>query len=261
MAVRAWQAGFTLIEMLVVIAIIAVLAGILFPVVSRALESGRRTTCSSNLRQLGVAARAYSMDYNQFLVNWCVSTPTPDWAPDPKDEADPAVITWDVSLSTYLRGGKAILRCPSNRNNLAGRESRGYAITQYTQKASGRGSGGAVAYWGIWEGSIPDPTETVLLFEKGNYEPGSWADALGQNLHESSNGPLRAEYTPNPQHEQTYSGSVISTRPFHYDGKNLLFVDGHVKYYTLTSGPFARVGASTPVKGMVETEADLPPAG
>ena len=48
--------GFTLIEMLVVIAIILGLAAILYPALSKALESGRNARCSSNLRQLQLAA-------------------------------------------------------------------------------------------------------------------------------------------------------------------------------------------------------------
>ena len=55
--------GFTLIELLVVIAIIAVLAGLIFPVFASVKESGRRTKCISNLRQLGLALEMYCQDY------------------------------------------------------------------------------------------------------------------------------------------------------------------------------------------------------
>ena len=59
--------GFTLIELLVVIAIIAILAAILFPVFASARESARRTTCVSNLRQLGMAAHMYAGDYDELF--------------------------------------------------------------------------------------------------------------------------------------------------------------------------------------------------
>lgn len=52
--------AFTLIEMLLVIAIIVVLAGLLYPVFSKVRESGRSTQCVSNLRQLQVAAMTYA---------------------------------------------------------------------------------------------------------------------------------------------------------------------------------------------------------
>ena len=56
--------GFTLIEVLVVMAIIAILAAILFPVFARAREKARQTTCSSNLRQLGMAVEMYTADWD-----------------------------------------------------------------------------------------------------------------------------------------------------------------------------------------------------
>jgi prepilin-type N-terminal cleavage/methylation domain-containing protein/prepilin-type processing-associated H-X9-DG protein len=59
--------GFTLIELLVVIAIIAILAAILFPVFARARESAKRTSCLSNLKQLGIATMCYAQDYDEVL--------------------------------------------------------------------------------------------------------------------------------------------------------------------------------------------------
>jgi prepilin-type N-terminal cleavage/methylation domain-containing protein len=74
--------AFTLIELLVVIAVIAVLAALLLPALSQAKETGRRTACVNNLRQLGLAARFYTMDEDGFFpprlttVNWPVQLQT-----------------------------------------------------------------------------------------------------------------------------------------------------------------------------------------
>ena len=61
--------GFTLLELLVVTAIIAVLAGLLLPALARAAAAGRRAQCLGNLRQLGMAARLYMDDYNGGLFH------------------------------------------------------------------------------------------------------------------------------------------------------------------------------------------------
>lgn len=61
---RRANPGFTLIELLVVIAIIAILAAILFPVFARARENARRSSCQSQLKQLGLAIVQYTQDYD-----------------------------------------------------------------------------------------------------------------------------------------------------------------------------------------------------
>ena len=58
--------GFTLVELLTVIAIIALLAAILFPVFSRVRESARKTTCMTNLHQMQMAADMFKTDNGRY---------------------------------------------------------------------------------------------------------------------------------------------------------------------------------------------------
>jgi general secretion pathway protein G len=78
--VRA-KRGFTLVEMLVVIGIIAVLAAMLFPVFAAAREKGRSAACVSNLKQLGAAVEIYASDFDDHYP----------WAKDPADEYHPEI--------------------------------------------------------------------------------------------------------------------------------------------------------------------------
>lgn len=73
---QAWnRGGFTLIEMLVVISIIAVLVGLLLPTIGKAREMARLTECKSNLRQITQGAIAYVSDYDDTwpIVPWKIT--------------------------------------------------------------------------------------------------------------------------------------------------------------------------------------------
>ncbi|MGD0814903.1 MAG: prepilin-type N-terminal cleavage/methylation domain-containing protein [Verrucomicrobiota bacterium] len=61
------ERGFTLVELLVVIATIAILAALLLPAMAAAKANGKRVACISNLRQIGLAVRTYSIDYGGLI--------------------------------------------------------------------------------------------------------------------------------------------------------------------------------------------------
>jgi len=93
---RARRSGFTLVELLVVIGIIATLVGLLLPAVQAARESGRRNSCMNNLSQLGKAATAYD-GQKQSLPGWRNKSPNAI-----NQAAGTFPVSWPVTLLPNL---------------------------------------------------------------------------------------------------------------------------------------------------------------
>ena len=87
--------AFTLVELLVVIAIISMLVAIVFPVLARAREGARKSSCAANLKQLGVAMHMYTQDYDDRLVM-----------------VQSGTLRWPQLINPYVRH-RGFLRCPS----------------------------------------------------------------------------------------------------------------------------------------------------
>jgi prepilin-type N-terminal cleavage/methylation domain-containing protein/prepilin-type processing-associated H-X9-DG protein len=100
--------GFTLVELLVVVAIIGVLASLLLPVISRVKSEGRRARCISNLRQISTGWLSYSLEWDAYV---------------PFADAN-AMVThhWALKLTPYVgaRWSDKVYHCPDyqNTNNL-----------------------------------------------------------------------------------------------------------------------------------------------
>ena len=69
-AAGSLSGGFTLIEMLVVLGIVVLLAGILFSVLLRAKAAARCTQCMANLHRIGIAVTSYAVDNQRMLPTY-----------------------------------------------------------------------------------------------------------------------------------------------------------------------------------------------
>jgi len=215
---RDLKLGFTLIELLVVIAIIAILAAILFPVFGRARENARRSTCQSNLKQIGLGILQYVQDYDEMMP----------FAVGNSNNNSINGTSWPVLVQPYIKSVQ-VFKCPSNVNagtmdysTLAGVTPSGVQISYKANGGSRYNSGWTTIsgnqrpmdyscdgtctggyLGGAKVSKIVSTSQTILLFE-------------GRNL---------TYKRPAAETADQYSMDVTN----HLANTNFLFADGHVK--------------------------------
>ena len=193
--------AFTLIELLVVIAIIAILAAILFPAFARARENARRSSCSSNLKQIALGIKQYTQDYDERFPNITV----------PASATDPG---WAYSIQPYMKS-EQIFQCPSDSaaapvpvapatNDLITRAAlNGFSDYYMNYNLVTQVGSNPTVGVGRSEAAI-DYTTNVVMNGEGS---GRSANFNAQKADDSGAAPAR-----------------------HLEGANYGFVDGHVKW-------------------------------
>jgi len=122
--------GFTLVELLVVISVIALLMGILMPALGKVRNVAKRTVCQSNLRQIGVAFRAYLDDNSDVMPPACEY---PTLISDPNDLGYRPPIT---KFLLPLLKEKQVFKCPADVKDYY--KNWGLSYEYYARMFSGR---------------------------------------------------------------------------------------------------------------------------
>lgn len=207
--------AFTLIELLVVIAIIALLAAILFPAFSSARELARRTSCASNLRQMGLGLQQYTQDYDERLpINDTFTTGSLE-RNDLFDLLDPYVKSHQVWL------------CPSASDAQIYKSNSGFQRTYSINQLYGGADNFFEKSVVSSLASVIQPAESIAM---GDGQPVGSSNVfgyqvIGSNLdYRAGDGKLANSLGGDSQGQFAFR---------HHNGANFLFFDSHVKWLSI----------------------------
>ena len=190
------RSAFTLIELLVVIAIIAILAAILFPVFARARENARRSSCQSNLKQIGLGVIQYTQDYDEKMVLRTANSGT-------------TFLSWRALIQPYIKSTQ-VFACPSNTENTKPTIDQGSQFIPISYLINGSS--------GTYMGGTP-PTDINTSQSLAAIQSVSQVVLVGEGTFDYPEFPFQVSGTGFAQYG--FAG--------HLGTCNFLFVDGHVK--------------------------------
>lgn len=204
--------GFTLIELLVVIAIIAILAAILFPVFARARENARRTSCTSNLKQIGLGVMMYTQDYDEMYPMYRRNTTEPP--PIPAYKTD--YWEWQHMVYPYTKN-EQVYRCPNG--NPATSPYNGHYGVNY----------GLISGTSISLAAVQATATTYMIMDSGTSYI-TQSDAYRVNKGGARYLPGAGKFvTPEVAVSSGYYTSDFENGR-HFDGVTMAFADGHAKW-------------------------------
>ena len=202
---------FTLIELLIVIAIIAILAGMLLPALNAAREKARAIKCAGNLKQYGMAIAMYAHTYQDYLL---IQNPV-----NHKTGTIGYIYQWGGYIQTELmpkmretdwKAGRSINSCPSRNKNY------GAALTGYEQEAISYAHN-TLALGAQAQGANPDATHKMSRLK----QPAFYVGFCDSEVWCIGSSGVLAKGRWNGSKEYDY----VSFR--HGNRSNAVFIDGH----------------------------------